>query len=307
MRDKKVIITGGAGFIGSNIARALCRENEVVIVDNMSTGELENIIEIMDDVTFMQEDVADLEALRGAFEGGDYVLHQAALPSVQRSVEDPITSNRNNVDGTLNVLVAARDCGVRRVVFASSSSVYGDSPTLPKVETFQPDPKSPYAVTKLAGEFYCKVFYDIYGLETFSLRYFNVFGPGQSPKSQYAAVIPKFVEAIRSGERPEIYGDGEQSRDFIYVENVVIANVLACEVPRASGESINIGSGEPVTLNRLIDDLKEILKSEIEPIYSEPRLGDVRHSLADISLAKELLGYKPRYSFREGLEKMLLD
>jgi UDP-glucose 4-epimerase len=261
----------------------------------------------MDNVIFIQEDISNLEALRGAFEGGDYVLHQAALPSVQRSVEDPITSNRNNVEGTLNVLVAARDCGVRRVVSASSSSVYGDSPTLPKVETFQPDPRSPYAVTKLAGEFYCKVFYDIYGLETISLRYFNVFGPGQSPKSQYAAVIPKFVEAIRTGERPEIYGDGEQSRDFIYVENVVIANVLACEVPRASGESINIGSGEPVTLNRLIDDLKEILKSEIEPIYSEPRLGDVRHSLADISLAKELLGYKPRYSFREGLEKMLLD
>ncbi len=306
-RSKKIIITGGAGFIGSNLARALCYENEVVVVDNLCTGEIENIIDIMDNVIFIQEDISNLEALRGAFEGGDYVLHQAALPSVQRSVEDPITSNRNNVEGTLNVLVAARDCGVRRVVSASSSSVYGDSPTLPKVETFQPDPRSPYAVTKLAGEFYCKVFYDIYGLETISLRYFNVFGPGQSPKSQYAAVIPKFVEAIRTGERPEIYGDGEQSRDFIYVENVVIANVLACEVPRASGESINIGSGEPVTLNRLIDDLKEILKSEIEPIYSEPRLGDVRHSLADISLAKELLGYKPRYSFREGLEKMLLD
>jgi nucleoside-diphosphate-sugar epimerase len=306
-RSKKIIITGGAGFIGSNLARALCYENEVVVVDNLCTGEIENIIDIMDNVIFIQEDISNLEALRGAFEGGDYVLHQAALPSVQRSVEDPITSNRNNVEGTLNVLVAARDCGVRRVVSASSSSVYGDSPTLPKVETFQPDPRSPYAVTKLAGEFYCKVFYDIYGLETISLRYFNVIGPGQSPKSQYAAVIPKFVEAIRTGERPEIYGDGEQSRDFIYVENVVIANVLACEVPRASGESINIGSGEPVTLNRLIDDLKEILKSEIEPIYSEPRLGDVRHSLADISLAKELLGYKPRYSFREGLEKMLLD
>jgi UDP-glucose 4-epimerase len=273
----------------------------------MSTGELENIIEIMDDVTFMQEDVADLEALRAAFEGGDYVLHQAALPSVQRSVEDPITSNRNNVDGTLNVLVAARDCGVRRVVFASSSSVYGDSPTLPKVETFQPDPKSPYAVTKLAGEFYCKVFYDIYGLETFSLRYFNVFGPGQSPKSQYSAVIPKFVEAIRSGERPEIYGDGEQSRDFTYVENVVMANVLACEAPRAAGEAINIGCGERVTLNRLLDDLREILHSEIEPIYSDPRPGDVRHSLADISRARELLGYEPRYSLREGLEKMLSD
>jgi nucleoside-diphosphate-sugar epimerase len=307
LRGKKIIITGGAGFIGSNLARSLCYENDVLILDNLSTGEYSNVIDIMNDVTFIQEDITNLEALRRSFEGGDYVLHQAALPSVQRSVDDPITSNKNNVDGTLNVLVASRDCGVKRVVFASSSSIYGDDPALPKVETFQPNPQSPYAVTKLAGEYYCKVFHDIYGLETFSLRYFNVFGPGQSPESQYAAVVPKFVKAIKSGQRPEIYGDGEQSRDFTYVENVVMANVLACEAPRAAGEAINIGSGERVTLNRLLDDLREILQSEIEPIYADPRTGDVRHSLADISRAKELLGYEPRYSLRKGLEKMLSD
>ena len=305
LRGKKIIITGGAGFIGSNLARSLCYENDVVILDNLSTGEYSNVMDIMNDVTFIQEDITNLEALRRSFEGGDYVLHQAALPSVQRSVDDPITSNKNNVDGTLNVLVASRDCGVKRVVFASSSSIYGDDPALPKVETFQPNPQSPYAVTKLAGEYYCKVFHDIYGLETFSLRYFNVFGPGQSPESQYAAVVPKFVKAIKSGQRP--YGDGEQSLDFTYVENVVMANVLACEAPRAAGEAINIGSGERVTLNRLLDDLREILQSEIEPIYADPRTGDVRYSLADISRAKELLGCEPRYSLRKGLEKMLSD
>lgn len=307
LRGKKIIITGGAGFIGSNLARSLYYENDVAILDNLSTGEFRNISGIIDNVTFIQEDINDLEALKSAFEDGDYVLHQAALPSVQRSVDDPITTTQNNVGGTLNVLVAARDCGVKRVVFASSSSIYGDAPTLPKIETFQPNPQSPYAVTKLAGEYYCKVFHDIYGLETFSLRYFNVFGPGQSPESQYAAVIPKFVKAIRSGRRPKIYGDGGQSRDFTYVENVVMANVLACVAPRAKGEAINIGCGEQVTLNQLLDDLKDILQSDIEPIYADPRPGDVRHSLADISRAKELLGYEPRYSLREGLEKMLSD
>jgi nucleoside-diphosphate-sugar epimerase len=307
LRDKKIIITGGAGFIGSNLARSLYLHNDVVVVDNLSTGEFKNLTDIIDSVTFIQEDITNLEALRFAFEGGDYVLHQAALPSVQRSVDDPITSNQNNVDGTLNVLVAARDCYVKRVIFASSSSIYGDAPALPKVETFQPNPQSPYAVTKLVGEYYCKVFYDIYGLETFSLRYFNVFGHGQSPESQYAAVIPKFIDDLKSGRIPEIYGDGEQSRDFIYVDNVVIANVLACEAPRAAGEAINIGCGESVTLNGLFDEIKDILRTEIKPIYGDPRPGDVRHSLADISRARELLGYEPRYSLREGLEKMLLD
>lgn len=305
LNNKKIIITGGAGFIGSNLAHRLCDDNEVVVVDNLSTGRYDNISDLTADIEFAEVDINDLDALEAAFEGGDYVLHQAALPSVPRSVEDPISTNQSNVDGTLKVLVAARDSGVRRVVLASSSSVYGDAPELPKVETFRPNPLSPYAVTKLVGEHYCRVFFDIYGLETLSLRYFNVFGPRQDPSSQYAAVIPKFIRAIKSGDRPIIYGDGEQSRDFTYVENVVMANILACEAPKTAGESVNIGCGERVSLNQLVDQLRDIFDREVEPVYVDPRPGDVKHSLADITLAKSILGYEPRYSLREGLVSMI--
>ncbi len=305
LKNKKIIITGGAGFIGSNLAHRLCDDNEVVVVDNLSTGRYDNISDITTDIEFVEVDINELAALEAAFEGGDYVLHQAALPSVPRSIEDPISTNRNNVDGTLNVLVAARDSGVRRVVLASSSSVYGDAPELPKVETFRPNPLSPYAVTKLMGEHYCRIFFDIYGLETLSLRYFNVFGPRQDPRSQYAAVIPKFIRAIKSGERPVIYGDGEQSRDFTYVENVVMANILACEAPKTAGEAVNVGCGERVSLNQLVDQLRDIFDREVEPVYADPMPGDVKHSLADITLAKSILGYEPRYSLREGLVSMI--
>ncbi len=242
------------------------------------------------------------------FESADYVLHQAALPSVQRSVDDPITTNRNNIDGTLSVLVAARDCGVRRVVFASSSSIYGDTSELPKVETFTPNPLSPYAVTKLLGEYYCKIFHNIYGLETIALRYFNVFGPRQDPDSQYAAVIPKFIKALRSGDRPIVYGDGEQSRDFTYVANVVEANILACEAPAAAtGKVMNIACGERISLNNLLGMLNEIFETEIEPIYSDPKQGDIKHSIADINLAKRLLGYEPKYGLKNGIREMVLN
>jgi nucleoside-diphosphate-sugar epimerase len=302
LKTKKVIITGGAGFIGSNLARALCDHNEVVVIDNLITGRLKNVSCMAGRIKFINADVTDLDVLRRVFSSADYVMHQAALPSVIRSVKDPIASNHHNVDGILNVLVAAKECGVKRVVFASSSSVYGNTPVLPKIESFQPNPMSPYAVTKLAGEYYCKVFYEIYGLETVSLRYFNVFGPAQDPLSQYAAVIPKFITALKSGSRPVIYGDGEQSRDFTYVENVVNANILACTAQKAPGRAINIACGERRSLNKLLSILKELLDSNIEPIHADPRPGDVNHSLADISLAKELLGYEPKFDLNEGLK-----
>jgi nucleoside-diphosphate-sugar epimerase len=306
LKDRKIVITGGAGFIGSNLALSLFEDNEVTVIDNLLTGRYENISEIADRLRFIKADIDNLDMLKLEFESADYVLHQAALPSVQRSVVDPITTNRNNIDGTLNVLVAARDCDVKRVVFASSSSVYGDTPELPKVETFTPNPLSPYAVSKLVGEYYCKVFYGIYGLETVALRYFNVFGPRQNPDSQYAAVIPKFIKAIESGERPVMYGDGEQSRDFTYVANVVKANILACEATKAvAGKVMNIACSERISLNNLFRMMKDLLHVEIEPLYSDARPGDIKHSLADITLAKSLLKYEPEYNLKEGLKEMV--
>lgn len=239
----------------------------------------------------------------------DYVLHQAALPSVQRSIMDPMMTNMSNIDGTLAVLVAARDCGVKRVVFASSSAVYGDSPELPKRESLVLRPMSPYAVTKLVGEHYCRGFYEIYGLECVSLRYFNVFGPGQDPAqdpaSEYAAAIPKFIDAVLSGSKPVVYGDGEQTRDFVYVKDVVRANILACISPKAPALAINIGTGYATSLNRLLDAISKILNREIRPVYTEPRPGDVRNSVADITLAREVLGYVPEYGLDDGLKEML--
>ena len=304
IKGKRFIVTGGAGFIGSNIVIELVKNNnEVVVIDNLLTGKFNNLSGVMDQIRFVEGDIQDLDLLKREFIDIDYVLHQAALPSVPRSVDDPIASNQNNVDGTLNVLVAARDAGVKRVVYAASSSAYGNSPSLPKKEDMKPDPLSPYAITKLVGEQYCKVFYELYGLETVSLRYFNVFGPHQDPNSQYAAVIPKFITAMLNDESPVIFGDGEHSRDFTYIQNNVDANILACEVVGAAGKMFNIASGKRITLNQLIATLNEIIGKNLEPIYTKPRSGDIMHSLADITLAREILGYKPRYGFEDGLKK----
>jgi len=305
LKNKKIVVTGGAGFIGSCIVRSLFADNEVIIIDNLLTGRYENISDIADYIRFVKNEINNLEMLEKEFSSADYVLHQAALPSVQRSVIDPITTNRNNLDGTLNVLIAARDCGVKRVVFASSSAIYGDAIDMPLKETTIAKPLSPYAVTKLAGEHYCRIFQEVYGLETVSLRYFNVFGPGQDPRSEYGAVIPKFIKAVNMGKQPVVYGDGEQTRDFVYVGDVVRANILACEAPNASGKAINIAAGKGVSLNQLLDTLRTVTSTAINPIYANPRSGDIRDSLADVSLARNILGFEPEVGIEKGLRAMM--
>jgi len=298
------LVTGGAGFIGSNIAHELVKCGEgVKIVDNFSTGDRRNISDILGKIELIEADVRDLESMRSAVEGVDFVLHQAALPSVARSVSEPIASNEVNVTGTLNLLVAARDAGVKRFIYAASSSAYGNTPVLPKREDMSPRPLSPYAVSKLIGEHYCRVFYHVYGLETVSLRYFNVFGPRQNPSSQYSAAIPKFITAMLEDEPVTIYGDGEQSRDFTYVQNVVNANLLACNAPDASGEVINIACGGRFSLNQLISVMEEELGIKAHRVYTQPRPGDVKHSRADITKARALLNYEPIVTFDEGLRK----
>ncbi len=301
------LVTGGAGFVGSNICHQLAAlGHEVRVLDNLSTGKRENIAEIEQDIEFIEGDIRDLETVKQAVEGIDYVLHQAALPSVPRSISDPLGSNANNIDGTLNVLVAARDAGVKRLVYAASSSAYGNNPTLPKVETLPPGPLSPYAVNKYTGELYCRVFTSIYQLETISLRYFNVFGPRQNPASQYAAVIPKFITLIKDKKPPTIYGDGEQSRDFTFIDNVVAANIkAACAPPEACGQVFNIACGQRYTLNELVAKLNLLMESELKPLYLEPRPGDVKHSLADIAAAKKFLGYEVKADLETGLEKTI--
>jgi nucleoside-diphosphate-sugar epimerase len=305
-----VLVTGGSGFIGSHLVEALLRRGACVrILDNLTTGDRANLAgmpagrEDCGRFTFIEGDVTDRATVRAAVKGIDYVLHQAALPSVQRSVEDPLTSNMVNVEGTLNVLVAARDVGVKRVVYASSSSVYGDSPQLPKVERMAPNPVSPYAVSKLAAEAYCRTFTRVYSLETVSLRYFNVFGPRQDPASVYAAVLPRFIEAFLDQKPPVIYGDGTQSRDFTFIENVVQANLLALEAQGVEGETFNIACGESVDLRAVLRLLTEFSGNLVEPEYRAPRAGDVKHSLADISKAERMLGYRPVIPFREGLQQ----
>ena len=298
------LVTGGAGFIGSHLAQALVEAgNKVRILDNFSTGKEENISHLLDDIEVVRGDLRDLETVRKAVKGVEFVFHEGALPSVQKSVGDPLTTNHVNITGTLHVLMAARDEGVRRVIYAASSSAYGDSPTLPKTETMTAKPLSPYAVQKYAGEHYCRVFYDLYGLETVSLRYFNVFGPRQDPTSQYAAVIPRFITALAKGEPPTVYGDGEQTRDFTYIDNVVEANLRAARAGGAAGEVINIASGTQYSLNDVLRLLRGILRADIEAVYTDPRPGDVRHSLADISKARSLLGYAPKVTFEEGLRR----
>ena len=298
------LITGGAGFIGSNIVDELLQRGETVrVLDNLSTGLAENLASVRDRISFCEADIRDLEKIRPCFEGADYVIHLAALASIPRSIADPITSNAVNVDGTLNVLVAARDAKAKRVVFAASSSAYGDNPVLPRVETHEPRPLSPYALMKLTGEYYCKVFTTIYGLETVSLRYFNIFGPRQNPNSPYTGVLSLFNAAYIRGTTPTVYGDGEQSRDFTYVSNVVDASLRACTSAGASGGVYNIGVGEQHSINHVIAMLNKIFGRQVKPNYAPVRKGDVRESLADISLARAVLGYTPIVSFEDGIRR----
>jgi UDP-glucose 4-epimerase len=300
------LITGIGGFIGSSLARALLARGEQVRgVDNFSTGNRENIAEILDRIDFRNADILDLDAMRKACAGVDFVLHQAAIPSVPKSVLDPLASNRANLDGTVNVLVAARDAKVKRVVFAASSSAYGETPTLPKIESMKPDPISPYAVAKLASEQYLISFYRCYQLETVALRYFNIFGPRQDPSSPYSGVLAKFITLMLRGEQPAIYGDGEQSRDFTYIDNAVEANLLACTAPaaQAAGQVFNVATGRRVTLNETFRLLQGLTAYSRQPKYESERGGDIKHSLADISKAEAAIGYKPKVDFEEGLRR----
>jgi len=300
------LVTGGTGFIGSNITEALINQGYLVrVLDNCATGKLSNLEGIVNQVEFVQGDIRDLSIVREAVKDMDYVLHQAALPSVARSVDNPIATNEVNVTGTLNVLVAAKDAKVKRVVYASSSSVYGNSPVLPKREDMPANPISPYAISKYTGEQYCKVFYSLYGLETVALRYFNVFGPRQSPNSQYAAAIPIFIKAFLEEKPPTILGDGEQSRDFTFIANVVSANLLACHAEGVAGEMFNIACGKRTTVNDLTRAIKNLLDSPLEPVYGQARKGDVRHSLADITKARRILGYEPKVDLEAGVQQTI--
>ena len=297
------LVTGGAGFIGSHLCEELARRGESVrVVDSLITGKRSNLAHIPN-VEFIEGDLADGDVAARSVRGIDYVLHQAAIPSVPRSVEDPITSNRANIDASLNLLVAARDAGVKRVVYAGSSSAYGNSPTMPKVETMPTAPLSPYALQKLVAEQYCQMFTSLYGLETVTIRYFNVFGPRQDPSSPYSGVISLFISALCEGRRPKIYGDGEQTRDFTYVANVVDGVLRACHAQAASGEVINVATSGRVSLNQLFRALRDLVGAQVEPIYDGPRAGDVRDSQADITKASRLLGYSPTVTFEQGLKK----
>ena len=313
------LVTGGAGFIGSNIVEELLRRNQKVrILDNFSTGKRENITRVkeileseninnLEKLEVVEGDIRSYHIVREAIEGVDFILHQAALPSVPRSVKDPLTSNEVNVVGTLNILNAAKEIKVKRIVYASSSSVYGDLEVLPKTEDMLPKPLSPYAVSKLAAEKYCQVFTNLYGLETIVLRYFNVFGPRQDPNSQYSAVIPKFIKMIKEGTSPTVFGDGEQSRDFTYVRNVVDANLLACKknTEELSGEVFNAAFGKRITINELVNSINDILKTNTKPNYTDPRPGDVKHSLSNIGKIRQLLDYEPEVDFFEGLKRVI--
>ncbi len=303
------LVTGGAGFIGSNLTSALLAAGRRVrVLDNFLTGKRENLAGLAekysDTFQLIEGDLRDIEIMRHAVEGAEFVLHQGALPSVPRSVADPVLSNEINVGGTINLLVAARDAGVKRVVFAASSSAYGDTPELPKRESMTPNPKSPYAAQKLTGEQYMRIFHEVYGLETVSLRYFNVFGPNQDPASMYAAVIPRFITAVLAGTPPTIYGDGLQTRDFTYIDNVVRANIQACEATKeACGKVVNIACGDRISLLDILEIIYGLANRRVAPRFEPSRRGDVRDSLADISLAQKLLGYDPQVGFPEGLSR----
>ena len=297
------LVTGGAGFIGSHLTEELVRRGERVrVVDNLVTGKRQNLAHVAD-VEFLQGDLADPAVASQAVDGVDFVLHQAAIPSVPRSVQDPLTSHMANIDATLNVLIAARDAQVKRVVYAGSSSAYGDTPTLPKIETMATGPLSPYALQKLVGEQYCQMFTRLYGLETVTIRYFNVFGPRQDPSSPYSGVISLFISALCEGRRPTIYGDGEQTRDFTYVANVVQGVLKACAAHAANAEVINVATGGRISINALFHAVRTLVDARVDPVYSPARAGDVRDSQADIGKARHLLGYEPDVTFEEGLKK----
>jgi nucleoside-diphosphate-sugar epimerase len=297
------LVTGGAGFIGSHLCEELVRRGHLVrVADSLITGKRSNLDHIKG-IEFLEGDLADIDFAHKAVQGCDYVLHQAAIPSVPRSVTDPLTSNRANVDGTLNALLASRDAGVKRLVFAASSSAYGDTPTLPKHEQMPNNPLSPYALQKVIGEQYLQMFTRLYGLETVAIRYFNVFGPRQDPTSPYSGVISVFATALLEKRPPTIYGDGEQTRDFTYVANVVDGALRACEAPGASGEIINVATGSRISLNQLFEEMRKLVGADIKPVYAEARRGDVRDSQADITKARELLGYEPTVTFEDGLSK----
>jgi len=300
------VVTGGGGFIGSHIVEELLRRNEIVrVIDNFSTGKWENVEPFEGGAEIIEADIAEGKNLPRFLEGADYVIHQAAIPSVPKSILDPVKSHHANVNGTLQLLNASREADVKRVVYASSSSVYGDSPTLPKHEGMMPNPLSPYGAQKLFAEIYCQVFSRAYGLETVSLRYFNVFGPRQDSTSQYSGVLALFIPAVLQSKRPTIYGDGLQSRDFTYVQNVVEANLLACTVPSVAGQVFNVACGDRITVNSMLQQINKITGKDIAPIYADPRPGDIKHSQADITRAKEHLGYQPKISFEEGLRNTI--
>jgi nucleoside-diphosphate-sugar epimerase len=299
------LVTGGAGFIGSHLTEELLRRGEQVrVVDSLITGHRRNL-EHLSGIDFLEGDLADLSVAKRAVQGADYVLHQAAIPSVPRSVDDPITSNRANIDSTLNVLVAARDAGVKRIVYAGSSSAYGNTPTLPKQEDMPANPLSPYALQKLVGEQYMQMFTALYGLETVSIRYFNVFGPRQDPSSPYSGVISVFAKALLNNSAPTIYGDGEQTRDFTFVANVVDGVLKAVEAPGAAGNVINVATGSRISLNRLFTSMREMIGSRVEAKYGPARAGDVKDSIADITKARRLLGYEPTVSLEHGLKSTI--
>ena len=304
MSASNYLVTGGAGFIGSNIVEELlARGHRVAVFDNFATGRRENLTPFLPDIELIEADLRDVDAVQRACRGRDFVLHQAALGSVPRSVADPVTSHEVNITGTLNVLMAAREAGVKRVVVASSSSVYGDTPTLPKVETMAVLPMSPYAVTKLATEKYCAAFFKVYGLETVALRYFNIYGPRQDPNGQYAAVIPRFIAALMNGQQPVIYGDGLQSRDFTFVSLAVAANLLACEAPGVAGEFYNVACGGQYSLLDVLGEINKQLGTEIQPRHEPARRGDVKHSRADISKLQSAMNYQPTVSLQAGMER----
>ena len=300
------VVTGGGGFIGSHIVEELLRRKQTVrVIDNFSTGNRANLKPFERDIELFEADLAQSQDLAKHLKGADYVIHEAAIPSVPKSIAYPIPSHHSNVNATFNLLLACRDARVRRVVYASSSSLYGDSPALPKHEEMAPNPLSPYGAQKLFGEMYCQVFTKTYAVETVSLRYFNVFGPRQDPTSQYSGVLSLFITAVLQGKQPTIYGDGLQSRDFTYVQNVVDANLLACETPGIGGEAINIACGERITVNSTLQFINRITGRDITPIFTDPRPGDIRHSQADIRKAQTRLGYKPRITFEEGLRRTI--
>ena len=300
----RYLVTGGAGFIGSNTVDELVRRgHSVVVLDDLSSGKEENLTEVRNKITFMKGSITDLEIVQKAMQQAEYVIHLAARTSVPRSVKDPLETNRINVDGVLNVLVAARDNKVKRVVFSASSSAYGETPTLPKVETMKPQPISPYGVSKYVGELYASAFGKCYGLENVCVRYFNIFGPRQDPDSPYSGVLSRFATAFLEDGQPAVFGDGEQTRDFTFVDNAVQANLLACDVPGASGKVFNIGTGARISLNRTLELLRKISGKKIDAKYEPPRDGDIRDSQADITQAREVLGYQPTVGFEEGLEK----